>query len=161
MYQVLQEAGKPIHIDLDTEENFNYFSLKETNKRGFQIKPNAQWSKLGDGKPLLPNSMVRRTNLDQGGREWRWTLLHATGSKKSKCYRKQEGKKVGGRNADAQVSSLGEGHPSTFSLEDQPRGRERGRHVCHALSCASSWHSSYFPSPPSEGLGYLARPDQC
>ena len=50
---VADAAGEPVHIELDSAATVNYISHNEALTRNFNIVPNSQMSKLGDGTTTL------------------------------------------------------------------------------------------------------------
>ena len=50
-----QENKTPAHIDIDSGATLNYVREKEAVELGFDILPNGQLSKLGDGRTMLPS----------------------------------------------------------------------------------------------------------
>ena len=53
VFQEIPAQSSPIHIDLDSGATVNYVTEAEVLKRGFNVHPNGQLSKLGDGKTKL------------------------------------------------------------------------------------------------------------
>ena len=50
-----QENKTTAHIDIDSGATLNYVREKEAVELGFDILPNGQLSKLGDGRTMLPS----------------------------------------------------------------------------------------------------------
>ena len=53
VFQEIPAQSSPIHIDLDSGATVNYVTEAEVLKRGFNVYPNGQLSKLGDGQTKL------------------------------------------------------------------------------------------------------------